>query len=303
MSAQYLNFIKAAALQVAVFAFSPLMAQDTTLNLLDDPAVPAVEKVNNAFKTTKVINLQSTEITGPGVFDFKINHRFDKLNQGLYDMFGLDAATVRIGGEFGVYPNVMVGIGRSGYEKTYDGYVKYRFMHQTSDNKKPFSALLFLGSSYRDFRYSFDPSFLERVSYTSQLIIGRKFSEKFSLQLSPTWVHHNMVPISEANDIYALGIGTRMKLTNRTSLNLEWIPILNAEAATLFRNSFSIGFDIETGGHVFQLHFTNSRAMNEAGFITRTDGDWLEGGVHFGFNISRVFTIQDYSKTREGRGK
>jgi Membrane bound beta barrel domain (DUF5777) len=270
-----------------------LCAQDDSSSMLDDIPEP-VEKVQNSFKTTKVVNLQSLEVTDAGVFDLKINHRFGPVNSGAYNAFGLDNAITRIGGEYGVVPNLMVGFGRSSFQKTLDGYAKLRVMHQTSDNKKPVSVLLFSSIAYRNEKFTFPVTTLDRLAFASQLIIGRKFSERFSMLISPSYVHFNLSKVEIPNSQYALGIGIRQKLTSRTTLNLEYIPVFSEKGE--FFNSITVGFDIETGGHVFQLHFTNSTGNNEANFISRNTGDWLDGGFRFGFNIARVFTIVDPSR-------
>ena len=279
---------------VLSFASLKLSAQDDDL-LGDEPSVQIDNKVNFAFKTTKVINLQSLEMLGPGVFDFKMNHRFGAFNNGPINAFGLDFATIRFGGEYGINRNLMAGIGRSNVSgsKNVDGYLKYRVFQQTTDNKKPFSLLLFygienkIGPSYADV----DPS--KRLTSVSQVIIGRKFNETFSAQFSPSYVMGYNSYNTAFNQV-ALGLGMRMKLTMRTALNAEWIPVLTNKG--LDRNSASIGFDIETGGHVFQVHFTNSSGLNEAQFISNTHDTWDTYGIRFGFNLSRVFTIVNPSK-------
>ena len=159
----------------------------------------------------------------------------------------------------------------------------------------PFSAALLLASSATTLRWD-NPDrenfFSSRLAYTTQLVIGRKFSEAFTLQLSPTLVHRNLVKTNiEKNDVYALGVGTRLKLSKRVAINGEYIYLLPDQVAEGFQNSLSLGLDIETGGHVFQLHFTNSTGMTERNFISGTTGKWEKGDVLFGFNISRVFTI------------
>lgn len=275
------------------FVFFNLHGQTDTGSMLDNTP-PPVEKVQNAFKTTKVINLQSLEVTDAGVFDFKIYHRFGPLNAGPYEAYGLDQAVIRIGGEYGVLPNLMIGAGRSSVNKAVDGYIKYRIMHQTSDNKKPMSILIMGESMYMNQKFDYAASRTQRMAYTGQLIIGRKFSESFSLQLSPSFVHFNLVPAGTSNDFYALGIGLRKKLTPRTSLNLEYVPVFTKNKG--YYSSISAGFDIETGGHVFQLHITNSTGMMEPQFIARNENSWQSGGIRFGFNISRVFTFVDPSR-------
>lgn len=292
MMQKMLTHLRTVVFFTAVFLLNSIEAQDS-LSLLDDTSEPA-GKVQNSFKTTKVINLQSLEVTDAGVLDFKVNHRFGPVNQGAYDAFGMDNAITRIGGEYGLIPNLMVGMGRSSFEKTVDGYLKYRVLHQTSDNKVPVSMLLFSSAAYRGINFNFPVSTAERLAYASQLIIGRKFSEGFSMIVSPSYVYYNLTKPGVPNEQFALGIGVRKKLTTRTTLNLEYIPVLNEKGN--YNNSISVGFDIETGGHVFQLHFTNSTGNNEANFISRTNGLWEDGAFRFGFNISRVFTIVDPSR-------
>ena len=260
---------------------------DTGMSLLGDVNF-GPEKVQNAFKTSRVINLQSMEVTDAGVMDFKINHRFGTVGQGAYDAFGLDNASVRIGAEYGIVPNLALIAGRSSIQKMVDVGLKYRIMHQTTDNKKPFSLLFYAG--FAPYRAA---STRKKSANVYQAIIGRKFTEKFSMQLSPTAVFMG-------EGLYqALGMGMRYKLTNRTTLNVEYIPVLSRpntysipEDQVKFSNSLSIGFDIETGGHVFQLHFTNSAGMTEPQFIAQTTNQWQRNrGFSFGFNISRVFTV------------
>lgn len=257
-----------------------------------------VDYIYATFKANRIINLHSVENTAKGVLDIKISHRFGYLNSGISDLFGIDQASIRIGGDYGITDHFMVGVGRSSFEKTYDGFLKYKILRQSQGAKVMPISLSFLSSMAVKTIPFQNPDrenyFSSRLYYAHQILIGRKFSESFSFQLSPTLVHRNLVRTSaEANDVYSIGAGGRMKLTKRTSLNLEYIYVLPNQLAPGYRNSFSIGFDIETGGHVFQLHFTNSTSMIEKGFITESVGNWANGDVHFGFNVSRVFTLRD----------
>lgn len=273
-----------------------LSAQDDLLSLLGDDE-PVTEYATASFKTNRVINLHSLESTAGGVLDIKISHRFGFVNGGFSELFGLDAATIRIGGDYGLTDRLTVGLGRSSYEKNYDGFLKYKFLRQSSGAKKmPLTAAILATTAIKTVPWA-NPDrenyFSSRLYYTYQLILGRKFSDAFTLQLSPTVVHRNLVRTSsESNDVYALGIAMRQKLTKRVAINAEYIYPLEDQLADGYRHSFSIGFDIETGGHVFQLHFTNSTSMIEKGYITETNGNWLDGDIHFGFNVSRVFTIK-----------
>lgn len=249
-----------------------------------------------SFKTNRIINLHSLESTARGVLDVKISHRFGFINGGAYELFGLDQATIRLGLDYGISDRLTIGIGRSSFEKTIDGFIKHKLIRQSSGLvDMPITVALLGTASIQTLKWANpdrDNLFSSRLAYVAQLIIGRKFSNNFSLQASPTFVHRNLVPTAaEENDVYAIGVGGRLKLHKRFSLNAEYIYVLPDQLAPGYRNSLSLGFDIETGGHVFQLHFTNSTSMIEKGFVAETLGDWGDGGVHFGFNISRVFTM------------
>jgi hypothetical protein len=250
-----------------------------------------------SFKTNRVINLHSLESTAKGVLDVKISHRFGFVNGGAYELWGLDQATIRIGADYGITDRLTVGIGRSSYEKTYDGFLKFKLLRQSTGLKKmPITMAILLTEAIQTTHWT-DPErqnyFTSRMYHTGQLIIGRKFSNDFSFELAPTWVHRNLVQTAdEKNDILALGFAGRIKLNKRFSINGEWIYVPNNMIDhSVYHNSLSFGIEIETGGHVFQLHFTNSTSMIEKGFVAETVGKWANGGVHFGFNISRVFTL------------
>ncbi|MBM3920308.1 MAG: hypothetical protein FJ347_03680 [Sphingomonadales bacterium] len=263
--------------------------QDSGMSLLGDEPVERI-KVENAFKTTRVINLQSLELTDAGVMDMKINHRFGAVGLGSYEAFGLDNASVRIGAEYGIIPNLVFNLGRSSLGRMVDAGLKYRIMHQTNDNSRPFTALLYGGAA----RTSLTMMGSEYV-YTAQLIAGRKETVRFSWLVAPSVIS------GKAGQVIAVGVGFREKITPRTTLNAEYIPVLSrpdGRGNSGFYNSFSVGADVETGGHVFQLFFTNSAGMAEPQFIAQTNGSWMSRGFRFGFNISRVFTVVDPGKFR-----
>jgi hypothetical protein len=250
------------------------------------------------FKTTRIINMHSVENAAAGVMDFRISHRFGFINTGAYDLFGLDQALMRIGFEYGISDRLMVGMGRSNVNKAYDSFLKYKILRQGSGKHNiPLSVSYFASAVCNTVKWA-DPNrdnyFSSRMHYTHQLLIARKFNNDLSLQLTPTLVHKNLVPtLQDKNDILALGFGGRYKLTQRFSVNGEYIYVLPNQITSTFYNSLSLGVDIETGGHVFQLHLTNSTSMLEPGFITESVGQWKNGGIHFGFNVSRVFTVRD----------
>lgn len=290
--------MKNLALFLMMILSSGMVAQeDDLLSLLGDMEEETIDYVNASFKTNRVINLHSLENTAGGVLDVKISHRFGMLNGGVYELFGLDNATIRIGGDYGITDRLTVGLGRSSYEKTYDGFLKYKILRQSRGARKmPITLAVLATTAIKTIKWS-NPArenyFSSRMYYTYQLILGRKFSDGFSLQLSPTVVHRNLVATQqETNDVYALAAATRVKLTKRLAINIEYIHVFPNQLAPGYKNSLSVGLDIETGGHVFQLHFTNSTSMIEKGFVTENTGDWTQGGIHFGFNVSRVFTVR-----------
>ena len=250
------------------------------------------------FKTTRIINMHSVENAAAGVMDFRISHRFGFINTGAYDLFGLDQALMRIGLEYGITDRLMLGMGRSNVNKAYDSFLKYKILRQGSGKRNiPISVSYFASAVCNTIKWA-DPNrdnyFSSRMQYTHQLLIARKFNNDLSLQLTPTLVHKNLVPtLQDKNDILAMGFGGRYKLTQRFSVNGEYIYVLPNQITSTFYNSLSLGVDIETGGHVFQLHLTNSTSMLEPGFIKESVGQWKKGGIHFGFNVSRVFTVKD----------
>jgi len=279
-----------------------LSAQDDLLDLLGDEE-ETIEYVNASFKTTRVINVQSLENVAGGVLDFKISHRFGRLNSGAYELWGLDQASMRIGLDYGINDWIMVGAGRNSFQKTYDAFIKVKPLRQSIGLKKmPLSVLWYSGITTNTFASNQNKDedafkFKHSLVYTNQLIIGSKISKATSIQLSPTFVHRNLVDTrDEKNNVMILGIAGRQKLTKRIAINAEYFYILPDQVADNITNSLSIGFDIETGGHVFQLHFTNSTSMSDNGYLTTTTGKWLDGDIHFGFNVSRVFTVKKPKK-------
>lgn len=276
---------------------SAVSAQDNDLLKLVDDNKPKKEYINYSFKSTRVIMSHSMDLLKPGTMDFRILHRFGNLNGGGYELFGLDHATMRMGFDFGISRNFMVGIGRSTNKKEFDGFLKYRLIHQsTGPHSFPLSLVVVAGSTLQTLKWN-DPTkkyyFSDRLGYYYQAIIGRKFTEGISLQVSPTMLHRNIVPtINDPNDLYALGIGGRIKLSKRISLNVDYYYRFNPNKQFETLNPLSIGFDIETGGHVFQIHFTNAIGMNERIFLSETTNDWGNGDIQFGFNLSRTFQLK-----------
>lgn len=250
------------------------------------------------FKTTRLMNGHSIENQAAGVLDFRINHRFGNLNGGAYEWFGLDQSNVKIGFDYGVLPWLMVGVGHTNVDKTYDGFVKAKLLRQSTGKKRMPITMTYVASSAVTTLKWTNPNrnnyISSRYAYTNQLLIARKFSNATSIQIMPTLVHQNLIDsLKYKNDVFVIGIGGRQKLTQRMSINAEYYYVLPNQIKPIYDNSFSLGFDIETGGHVFQITCTNSRGMTDPQFLTQTVGKWLKGDIRLGFNISRVFTVRE----------
>ncbi|MFY0686816.1 MAG: hypothetical protein JXQ90_06605 [Cyclobacteriaceae bacterium] len=267
--------------------------QDELMDLLNDGEVE--DKVVTAtFKSTRLINGHNIETRPAGVLEFVISHRFGVITNGFYDLFGLDYSSIRFGLEYGVTDKLNIGAGRASFNKTFDGFAKYKLLQQSTT--MPVSMTGFVNMTVRT--DDFYPDLIgetfksaHRMAYTYQLLLARKFNSDLSLQLMPTMIHRNYVfTLEEPNNLFAVGYGGRYKVTNRVTINFEHYPLLNMEAPG-FSSVIAFGVDIETGGHVFQLHLTNAQQMNEPGFVGMTTE--LPKELHFGFNISRVFQLKN----------
>lgn len=289
---------KISSLAVLMCAVLPLQAQDDFMKMLEEESDKdkKPDYATAAFKTTRVINGHSIENVGKGVLDFRISHRFGLINGGGYELWGLDQASMRMAFDYGITNWLMVGVGRSSYQKQYDGFAKAKLFRQSSGSRNFPVTISATGSvMYKSIKFD-DPSRINYITsnffYSGQLLIGRKFSEGLSLQVVPTIIHYNMVQnIGDPNDVFSVGFGGRAKLSKRVSVNAEYYYQLPQYQFQGMHNSLAIGFDIETGGHVFQLNFTNSTGMTERTFISETTGNFFKGDIHFGFTISRVFTV------------
>ncbi|PWJ56986.1 hypothetical protein CLV98_10995 [Dyadobacter jejuensis] len=275
--------------------FMPLLglAQDDLFDQLPSLDSSLNAPVSATFKSTRVVNGQSIETMKRQHLDFRISHRFGRVNSGAYQFFGLDQATMRMGFEYGITDRLMVGLGRSTLQKAYDSFLKYKLFQQATGLKPvPVSVTIF--GSLSAYTADKEQVFQDRIAYTAQVLVARKFGEKLSLQLSPTWLFRND-PLTQGDEklLLAVGVGGRYKLSKRVSVNAEYFYTAREKFTTTapYYDALSIGVDIETGGHVFQLHFTNALGMIERQFVGETLGTWGKGDIHYGFNISRTFGL------------
>jgi hypothetical protein len=308
---------------VFVSIYSKTSAQDTTksdngaglMNQLETQQVKnETMYATSTFNYTHIINGQSVENLPARVLDVRIEHRFGPLNQGLYNFLGLDysAFNVRIGFDYGITNNLMVGIGHVGWQKTYDAFLKLKILKQSKGTVNMPFTLSFVPTisinTLKPTTFGYDASDTtgtkkDRASYVFQILIARKFSEGFSLQLMPTYVHADNISFNHYKDgaynrdVFALGIAGRQKISKRMSINAEYYYQLPGNESSTATNSASFGLEIGTGGHVFELLFTNAIGLTEKSFISETDrtdktnGGFDKHGLRFGFNISRVFQL------------
>ncbi|SHF58122.1 DUF5777 family beta-barrel protein [Flavisolibacter ginsengisoli] len=284
---------KLALLLLAIVLFNKANSQDST-DLFKQLGVdePQKELVYASFKSSRIIMSHSVEMLREGVLDFRILHRFGKVSGGTYEFFGLDGpATVRLGLDYGLTDNISFGIGRSAYKKELDGFLKYRPLQQSKGpGAFPVSLVAVAGMTYAADTITKRYHSSDRFAFYWQALIGRKFNDALTLQIMPTMLHKNIVAQGEHNDLFAGGFGGRIKLSKRISFNVDYYYVINQVPG--ITNPLSVGFDIETGGHVFQLHFTNAKGINERAFLAETADHWDNGDIQFGFNISRSFQLK-----------
>jgi len=280
-----------------------IFAQDDLLSELESDLVED-KTITAVFKGLKVVNFESTKLAGKKDLFLVVSHRFGTVKNGIDDFFGLDNAVTQIKFVYGINDWMNLGVARSSLQKKYGLHAKYRLIRQEKD-KSPFTMVgynLLTINTALDKAILANLEFSDRLTYTSQVLVSRKISEKLSLLLAPTYIHENLATrgtqigengeefaFDEENDQFAVGIGGRYKLTTHWSFNVDYGIHLNRSDNSNFTNPLSIGVDLETGGHVFQLLFTNAQAMFEEGFIIQGNGDWSDGDFFFGFNLSRVF--------------
>ena len=281
-----------------------IFAQDDLMSMLNQDSLQDVTYTTATFKSTRVLNGHSIERMPPGQLDVRISHRFGPLNSGAYNFFGLDQSNIHLSLEYGILKWLMAGIGRGSFEKTFDGFTKFSvFRQSTGKINMPVSVSVVTSIALKSIKFTDQTRtnyFTSRLAYTGQILIARKISQGVSVQLAPSYIHRNLVATElDPNDIFAIGAGTRVKLTKRTSLNAEYYYMANPKTylSQPVYNPLSVGFDIETGGHVFQLFISNSLGMIEKAFIGETTGRWEKGDIHFGFNISRVFMLKKQQST------
>lgn len=263
-------------------------AQDDLLMELDSTQV-ANTYATATFKGLQIVTLQTTKMPAKKEFYFVVSHRFGTVKDGISEFFGLDMATTKIGGVYGITDGLAVSVSRHTMLKVYEAGIKYRLARQSDDFPVDIVGYntIDVNTFLEEEEYP-NIEFADRLTYISQVLISRKLSDKVSLELVPSYIHRNLYePLIENDSQFSLGVGGRVKLSKRLALNLEYA--YNFDMPDFYSKPLSVGLDIETGGHIFQLLFSNSQSMTEAGYLTHAAGDWGDGDFFFGFNLYRVF--------------
>ena len=252
--------------------------------------------VEDVFWATQIIGTSSVTNLPKKNINFSIHHVFGIATNGIDDLFGLDgSANIRFGLDYGVTDRLSVGFGRSRFDKLYDFRFKANVLRQTKDNKMPIE--LALKGDIGMATIANGLSFKDKLNYFASVMIARKFSEKLSLQVSPMYAHFNTVYkergpadsiIEEENAHLAIGLAGKFAFIPRAALIVEYVPVLG-ERSDGTKDTFAVGLDYETGGHVFQVFATTSQGLTEQHLIARNVDDFFSGDFRFGFNVHRVF--------------
>lgn len=292
-------------LAVAFLIAHSVLCQEDLLKELAEAEKAEIDYAFQTFKGTRLVNGHSVETKPKGTLEFIFAHRFGPVSGKVYQLFGLDDAQVRLGLDYGISDRLSVSIGRNSVDKTMDGYLKFKLTRQSKGGRVfPFTitGLAGMGNTpiYHPDNEPEGFEFVDRLSYIGQLLIARKFTTNFSLQIMPSFVHRNAVDQDEGrNDQAAIGFGGRMKVTKSVALTTEYYFRINPLDYDGYKNPLGFGIDIETGGHVFQLVMTTTRGLTERAFITETTGEFENWNFHFGFNVTRTFQLDHKQRTQE----
>jgi len=288
-------------------------AQDSLANMLEMPK--SKSPIIATFKSPKLINIHTTETVHKNELDFRVDHRFGDIAGsagGIKNFYGLDQSTdIRIGFDYGLSDRLNIGLARAKgvgvVTQLYEGNIKYRLLTQTSDDSLPISVTLFGSSTVSAAKASTDPtaanafsSFSDRLTYVAQVALARKFSSNFSLLVMPSYVHRNFTAFGDQNDLFAMSVGGRIKITKRMAFVADYtIPLRDKDKKAYFEtvsvqklyHVLGAGLEFETGGHIFHLNFTNATAIQESQFISNTNTTWTKGQYRWGFSIARRFSF------------
>lgn len=281
-----------------------IFSQDSLEDILGSTSSSA-KPISTTFSSTRIVNSHSVEMIPKGVGEFRISHRFGTIEEGFYDIFGLDQAKIRLGYDYGITDKIMVGFGRNSHKKVYDIFGRFSFLNQTIDNSTPITLQYLFASSMKTLRYGKKIPFMQRFAQINQVLIAKKINN-LSLQIMPSIMIHEYEGYDK-KIFSGVGAAARYLVGKRVAINVEYFARLrhnengSQEFNRIFNenyNSLGLGIDIEAGGHVFQFHFSNTNTMNEQAFMFETDKTWEKGEICFGFNILREFSNNKKSEKK-----
>ncbi len=285
------NFL---SFMLVCFFTGNLLAQEDLLSQLDSVKSNEKQIETAAFKALQIGNMQSTKLAAKGEWYMLVSHRFGDLSNGLDNFFGLDEAMTKFGGIYGVTNWLNFGASRQTHNKIYELTAKYKMANQEVNG----FPVTIVGYNTMDINTALKKElypnikFTDRLAFSTQLLVSRKVNEKFSVELGLINVYKNLYDDTvEQQNVFSVASGLRYKVAKRMSLNLEYAArvITSEKASNPYHNPLTLGLDIETGGHVFQLVFSNSQPMNDVAVFSGASGDWTKGKVYFGFNMYRTF--------------
>lgn len=306
------NYVRTAVLSIvlSVLFNESLFAQNLDSLMSAETSAPESKQqyATGTFRGTRVANGQSVETLPAKILDIKIQHRFGYVSDGINQFYGLDNATIRLGADYGITSRLTVGGGRASYQKQWDVFAKYKILQQQSGERNMPVTLTALASAMVQTMpdptgLNYKPYWTDRLYYAFQFMVARKFGDGFSLQLMPTLVHYNNVPlVSDPNDIISIGAATSIKISRSASIVMEYYYNLPGHKFDSTKNVLAVGLDIETGGHVFQILLTNGSGIAERPFISESYGDFFKGDIRLGFNLSRTFQMGKSKKKKNVNG-
>lgn len=282
-------------------------ATDSLMNSL--AAAEKSEPVLATFKSTRLILSETSETIKKNNLNFLVIHRFGDIggtDGGGKTLLGLDnSSDIYIGFEYGLTNNLDIDFGRSKYEQLLDLGLKYNFLHQTADDKSPVAITVIAKTALRPYSVAtnvFD-DYTNRLNYFVQAIFARKFSSRLSVQVAPSFLRNNLpFPYLAGNEqnIFSLSAAGRYKFTKRMGIVLDYAhpfsKFRNNSTSPKFYDPSGIGIEIETGGHVFTMNFSNAQAISPVNYLADTQSNWSKGQYRFGFTISRVFNFNPKHK-------
>lgn len=311
---------------IPLLGFQYLIAQDDLLNVISQDSTQKKEKeyVSATWKSVRLGNTQTTETVKKNHLEYRILHRFGNLansnltfNQVAHTFFGLDnASDIRFSFDYGITEKLSVGVGRSRIMELFDFSAKYTVLRQTKDFKMPVTVTIFTTLGYSGVSTSrlyaevpnkdFDTRESHRLSYFTQALVASKINKRLSVQLMPSWFHRNFIVQQQnpnnkkfdGNNYLILGAAARFKLTDRITVFSDYFYSLHPfyQNHPNRKNPLSLGFEIETGGHVFTLNFANNPAISELNYFTTTQDSWAKSQIKFSFCISRTFSLEKFQK-------